>query len=177
MLRNGCGKMSLAHRKLSIDPKKSAYAVAPKENNTSSPWPGRESPRTSSCASSFQCAVRYIKRVEAHCSTLAGISSCSKGTMFRPNQADRPALIQPKSCSKQPRWTTLAAHSSKVSLLKLLQVRRLRTLRRDPLAKDLQSTLSSIFARVVHVLSIVPKAGVDSLRADSNGTGPSGTAT
>jgi hypothetical protein len=55
-------------------------------------------------------------------------------------------------------------------------MRRLRARRRRQLPEALQRTLSSILASVVDVLSIVPKAGVDRLRADSYGAGPRSTA-
>jgi hypothetical protein len=48
-------------------------------------------------------------------------------------------------------------------------VRRLRALWHRETAEELQSTLSSILTGVVDVLSVIPEASVDSLRADGNG--------
>lgn len=61
-------------------------------------------------------------------------------------------------------------------LLQLLQMRRLRPRGRRQLAEALQRALSGVFASVVDVLSVVPEAGVDGLRADGHGAGPRGAA-
>jgi hypothetical protein len=70
---------------------------------------------------------------------------------------------------KQPRFTPLAAHRPEVSLLELLQVRRLWALWHRETAEELQRTLSGILTGVVDVLSIIPEASVDGLGSDSNG--------
>jgi hypothetical protein len=71
--------------------------------------------------------------------------------------------------TKQLCRDTLAAHRSKVSLVKLLQVRRLWALWRRESAEELQGTLSGILASVVDVLAVIPEASMDSLATNSNG--------
>jgi hypothetical protein len=70
---------------------------------------------------------------------------------------------------KQPHFTPLAAHRPEVSLLELLEVRRLWALWHRETAEELQSTLSGILAGVVDVLSVIPEASVDGLGSDGNG--------
>jgi hypothetical protein len=53
--------------------------------------------------------------------------------------------------------------------MKLLQVRGLWALRRRESAEELQGALSSILAGIVDVLSVIPEASVDGLRADGYG--------
>jgi hypothetical protein len=79
-------------------------------------------------------------------------------------QEDRPRSFQPEAV-----FTPLAAHRPKVSLLGLLKVRRLWALWHGETAEELQCTLSSVFAGVVDVLTVIPEASVDSLRADRDG--------
>lgn len=69
-----------------------------------------------------------------------------------------------------------ATHRPIVTLLQLLQMRRLRPRGCRQLAEALQRTLSGVFASVVDVLPVVPEAGVDGLRADGHGAGPRGAA-
>lgn len=116
--------------------------------------------------------MRYTKRVTTYSSTLAIIAEpgCPFKAMQLPepaNSIDRPRLHELQGMTM--RCTTLAAHRPKVPLMKLLQVSRLWALWRGKSAKKLQSTLSSILTCVVDILSIVPKASMDSLGADGNG--------
>ena len=61
-------------------------------------------------------------------------------------------------------------------LLQLLQMGRLRASGRRQLAKELQRTLSSVFAGVVDVLPVIPETGLNSLLADGDGAGPGSAA-
>jgi hypothetical protein len=91
--------------------------------------------------------------------------------MSRTGQLSKADLgpVNRKPYAKQPCCIPLAAHRPKVSLMKLLQVRRLWALWRRETAEDLQSTLSGILACVVDVLPVIPEASVDGLRANGNG--------
>jgi len=87
MLQNGCGKNSLAHIKLRIDPKEKAHTPLLRRK-TIHPRLGQEENHHErpSSVSSFRCALRHIKRVEAYFSTLAGTASCWHGVQTQSSQ-------------------------------------------------------------------------------------------
>lgn len=87
----------------------------------------------------------------------------------RNNQNQSTHEDQPQAVCKAAAFTPLAAHRPEVSLLELLEVRRLWALWHRETAEELQSTLSSILAGVVDVLSVIPEASVDGLGSDGDG--------